>query len=794
MKFRFFTYSALVAGMLASCNEQNVTANHIPNEIIFVSGLNGSNTRLSQDGSQWTAGDPVGIYMIKSGEEGTVLNYSNVPYIALSSAQVTEFKAAGSVIYYPEDESPVDFIAYYPHTETVTGFVYPIRLADQSAGASAHDLMYAKANNEGRGFTSGSVAFAFTHQLSKLTLRIVDENNNAIVPDQVAIKGMNTCANFNLSTGTLEGEANAADITPYKNGNSCEAILLPTTLAPGHHIAVTINGNTYKWDINNSYPDLVIKPAYSYMCKVTVNVFNAEIKGELIDFNGDSVAPWGDKSSEEEEVYTDLDFGFPANENDGLIRAFPGAEGGGMFTTGGRGGKVIKVTNLNDSGTGSLRAALAESGARTIVFEVDGIIELKSTLELKNDNVTVAGQTAPGDGICLKNYSFVVKANNVIIRYIRSRMGDEAKNEDDAMWGRYRKNVIIDHCSMSWSTDECSSFYANENFTMQWCVLAESLRNSVHGKGQHGYGAIWGGVNASFHHNLLAHHDSRNPRFDGGDVYGTADNPLTNSQRAVDYRNCVVYNFSNYPAYGGEGQRVNFVGNYYKWGPASVNGPDGSTNGKKRQYFYRVSGVKDGVDYGCPSIYLGDNTNYLDTNDGNNNGINVNNWAGIVYDTANQGSAAFTQLTAPVSILPGGLQSKVTTHTAAAAFDKVLDYAGANLKRDAVDARAVNDTRTGSAACTDGGNGSIHGFIDTQSAVGGWPTYKKGKVKTDTDGDGIPDAWEDAFGLNKNLAADGNEKTLDPTGRYTNLEVYLHYLVKDIVNGQVGGGTYTSFY
>lgn len=497
------------------------------------------------------------------------------------------------------------------------------------------------------------------------------------------------------------------------------------------------------------------------------------------------------------------DFGFPAWENDALVRAFPGAEGGGMFTTGGRGGKVIRVTNLNDSGTGSLRAAINASGARTIVFDVDGVIALQSTLEIKNGDLTIAGQTAPGDGICLKNYSLVVKANNVIIRFIRSRMGDEKATADDAMWGRYQKNIIIDHCSMSWSTDECSSFYANENFTMQWCVLAESLRMSVHEKGTHGYGAIWGGVNASFHHNLLAHHESRNPRFDGGDVYEIAANPLRNADRSVDFRNCVVYNFSNYPAYGGEGQKVNFTGNYYKWGPGSIYGPNvGDTKGKQRKYFYLVQGVKEQngvpVDFGCPHIYMGANTNYFYTTEPFAT-LNSDNWAGgIAYDKPeNVGSTTYTKLTSPIAIKPGGVTAKITNHIAEKAYEAVLDYAGARwaksettTTRDAVDARAVSDTRTGTATYMTGGNGSANGYIDTQTAVGGWPVYATGTAATDTDGDGIPDTWEDATGLDKNSANDGVTKTLDPSGRYTNLEVYLHWLVKDVVEGQVVNGNY----
>lgn len=195
----------------------------------------------------------------------------------------------------------------------------------------------------------------------------------------------------------------------------------------------------------------------------------------------------------------DVDLGLPlANENDGVLRAFPGAEGGGMYTSGGRGGRIYRVTNLNDSGAGSFRAAVEASGKRIVVFDVAGTIHLTSDLRIRNDNLTVAGQTAPGGGVCIAGGTVVVDADNVIIRYMRFRLGDlntggNLSDGSDTIWGRYHKDIILDHCSMSWSIDECASFYANQNFTMQWCLLTESLRKSAHGKGDHAIGRHWGG-------------------------------------------------------------------------------------------------------------------------------------------------------------------------------------------------------------------------------------------------------------------------------------------------------------
>lgn len=442
--------------------------------------------------------------------------------------------------------------------------------------------------------------------------------------------------------------------------------------------------------------------------------------------------------------------------------AFPGAEGHGRFTTGGRGGQVIYVTNLNDSGTGSLRAAIAASGPRIVMFKVSGLIALNSDLKITNDNITIAGQTAPGDGICLKNYSLVISADNVIIRYIRSRMGDEKANQSDAIWGRNNSNIIIDHCSLSWSTDECGSFYDNDNFTMQWCMLSESLRISVHDKGTHGYGGIWGGHKATFHHNLLAHHDSRNPRFNGSRYTGNPDIEL------VDFRNNVIYNWGGNSGYAGEGGSFNMVNNYYKPGPATSNGvktrifapdPDNGSNSNvagTHGYFY-VDG------------------NYMY----NSSAVTADNWLGItpnggLTDADVKSNAEFNK-------------GQITTHTAEDAFDMVLNYVGASLHRDAVDARIVNETSTGTTTYLGSSTGTARtGLIDTQTDVGGWPAYNSTTAPTDTDSDGMPDTWEDANGLNKNNAADGIG--YDKSTFYTNVEVYINGLVESITQSQIEGG------
>ncbi|MUP37763.1 pectate lyase [Labilibaculum sp. 44] len=450
------------------------------------------------------------------------------------------------------------------------------------------------------------------------------------------------------------------------------------------------------------------------------------------------------------------------------LPAFPGAEGHGKYVTGGRGGKVIYVTNLSDNDQkGSLRYAINQTGARIILFKISGTIQLKSNLKITSNNITIAGQTAPGDGICLRDYPVIISCDNVIIRFMRFRMGDAAKQENDALGGRFRENIIVDHCSMSWSTDECVSFYANENFTLQWSIISESLRNSVHEKGAHGYGGVWGGKNASFHHNLLADHDSRNPRLGeyAGDKFALTD--------LVDLRNNVIYNWGGNSCYGGEAMNVNIVNCYYKPGLA--------TSSSKST---RIVSIDKYTKNNTSEIYDIWGHFYIDGNiiEGVEE-ASEDNWTYGVYNqfASKYGSLSDEEKDAikANTVFDSG---EITTHTADEAYKRVLDYAGASLTRDAVDKRIIDDVRNGTASVMDGGNGSTNGIIDTQSAVGGWPNLMSAEAPVDTDEDGMPDNWEKNNGLNSNNADDALQTTVD--GEYSNLETYLNSLVSDIVNNQ----------
>ncbi|MBN1926347.1 MAG: Ig-like domain-containing protein [Prolixibacteraceae bacterium] len=432
--------------------------------------------------------------------------------------------------------------------------------------------------------------------------------------------------------------------------------------------------------------------------------------------------------------------------------AFPTAEGYGKFTTGGRGGKVIEVTNLNDTGTGSLRAAIEASGPRTIVFRVSGTIELTRELKISNPYITIAGQTAPGDGICISQYPLVINADEVIVRYIRVRMGDEAGNESDAISGRYHKNIMIDHVSASWSVDETISIYHCENVTVQWCIVSESLYLSNHEKGTHGYGGIWGSNYSTYHHNLLAHHTSRNPRF----ASGCGNN---------DYRNNVLYNWGFNSCYGAEKvqqnsseftfSNINMVANYYKPGPATKSG---STRYKIAQ----PSSRDKQNDYG--KWYVADNFVHGSAK------VTANNWDGGIQPDDGSPAISWLKLEEPWSAMP------IDQHTAEEAYVLVLQNAGASLpQRDAVDLRIVDETIN--AYATYGASyGAKKGIIDSQADVGGWPELNSLQPPTDTDHDGMPDDWETAKGLNPNDDTDRNEIG---DGGYTNLEIYLNELVSN---------------
>ena len=450
------------------------------------------------------------------------------------------------------------------------------------------------------------------------------------------------------------------------------------------------------------------------------------------------------------------------------VPAFPGADGAGKYVTGGAGGAVYTVTSLADDGSeGTLRWAIRKKGPRTVVFAVSGIIELASPLKINNGDLTIAGQTAPGDGICLKNYTLGVQADNVIIRFIRSRMGADIKQKgDDAMNGiKGHRGIIIDHCSMSWSTDECATFYDNSRFTLQWCIVSESLANSIHEKGKHGYGGIWGGQPASFHHNLLAHHTNRTPRLCGSRYTGRP------GEERVELFNNVIYNYGSDGAYAGEGGSYNFLNNYYKPGPYTA-----AKSSYKRLFTAYADDGKNKNSKGTHGVFFFQG-NYMDpTCDKLNEKqrkammkVNTDNAAGLVIKND----------FAPASEVLARKAFDIAEHTTLQptwdAYEAVLRHAGASLRRDRHDARIVDETRRGTYTY-EGSHGSTLGMIDQPSDVGGWGEYRSEPAPTDTDGDGMPDEWEKARGLNPADAKDGAAYNLDP--HYTNLEVYLNELVE----------------
>ena len=523
-------------------------------------------------------------------------------------------------------------------------------------------------------------------------------------------------------------------------------------------------------------------------------------------------------------------FTIAATAADSKAPAFPGAEGHGRYVQGGRGGKIVHVTNLNDSGIGSLRAAVNGSDKKIVVFDVAGVIPLASDLKI-GANTTILGQTAPSPGITVRYYT-VRPEDNCIIRFIRIRRGEEKDINDgaDATWQSNKTGIILDHCSFSWSIDEVASYYDNNNFTMQWCTVAESLTNPGHSKGAHGYGGIWGGKLASFHHNFVAHLMNRSPRFCGARYgwtgytnnydYSTYKWENTVQAENVDFRNCVMYNAQG-TCYGGPGGgQINIVNNYYKAGPSqsldktTQNGISVSvSNGKERENQDRITTVSvataDNADKSHTELYDMTSRYYIsgNTTHTTKNVVTKNkDWNGITYDngvvqsggeyysldknnyygdavahtTINSKSYVKIKMDSPA---PTGT---VTTHTAENAYANVLKYVGASLYRDVVDQRYVEEAETGTAKY----KGSVTkspGIIDKVSDVNGYTedNFSTGKRESgfDSDNDGIPDAWETANGLNPNDASDALTYSLDPKGYYTNIEVYANSLVEDIMKG-----------
>jgi len=409
--------------------------------------------------------------------------------------------------------------------------------------------------------------------------------------------------------------------------------------------------------------------------------------------------------------------------------AFPGAEGFGAGTPGGRGGKVLLVTNLDDAGPGSFRAACQARGPRIVVFRVAGIIDLKTSIRVAEPYLTIAGQTAPGDGICLRGYTLSIETHDAVVRYIRSRPGDISGKEVDAIGiGGQARNVVVDHCSASWAVDEnLSPSGGISDVTVQWCLIAEGLNKSVHHKGPHGYGSLVraaGGL--TLHHNLWAHNPGRNPRL--GDNYNRPPFPV------FDVRNNVIYNQGGASVVG-DVMQVNYVANYTKPGPSSRlnDGIFGPTE-KSELKFY----VAGNIVVGHPEM--------------------TRLPAGLFRKAGSEGRRPVVFVQEPFAV------PEVRTISAEEALRVVLEGAGAALPvRDAVDRRIVADVRNGTGST-----------IDSQRQVGGWPEYRGAQPPKDTDGDGMPDDWEIAHGLNPRNPSDAARSR----GGYTNIEEYINSLAR----------------
>jgi formylglycine-generating enzyme required for sulfatase activity/pectate lyase len=422
-------------------------------------------------------------------------------------------------------------------------------------------------------------------------------------------------------------------------------------------------------------------------------------------------------------------------QNIEMMPAFPGAEGFGMYAKGGRGGKVFLVTTLEDYAKGeapipgSLRAAVEAKGPRIVVFRVGGTIQLKGPLQIYNPCLTIAGQTAPGGGICLKGYPlWIGQGQDIVIRYLRIRPGDLSRSEIDGVMLLGGKDIIIDHCSVSWSIDECLSTVGASSTTIQWTMISLPLNRSFHMKGEHGLGSIISGPGwISFHHNIYAHCANRNPRV-AADVL-------------LDFRNNVIYDWGSRAGYNADDPiRMNYVGNYLKPGP--------STEDNVRGTAFHFSGPAKA--YVAGNIIEGRQE------------ADADNWRMMWYPGRRREQALrqAVGLDQPLPSFP------VTTTSADVAYREVLEGCGAVLpQRDSLDAMIVEQIRNGTG-----------GIIDSQDDVGGWPELPAGAPPPDSDADGMPDGWEQAHGLNPSDPGDAGLPSADASG-YSNVEVCINSLV-----------------
>ena len=438
--------------------------------------------------------------------------------------------------------------------------------------------------------------------------------------------------------------------------------------------------------------------------------------------------------------------------------AFPGAEGFGKYTTGGRGGKVYVVSNLNDKGAGSFREAAEAKGKRLILFSISGTIHLETKISIKGD-VTIAGQTAPGDGICIADNAVTLGGDNIVVRYLRVRMGDKYQNggmvhgagADDTFGGTRRKNIIIDHCSLSWSTDEVFSVYAGDSTTLQWNMISEPLNYSYHFENgdkdfeHHGFGGIWGGAHLTAHHNLFAHCSSRNPRFDG---IRNANTEL------VDYRNNVIYNWGGNNIYAGEGGHYNIVNNYFKYGS--------ETGDKVKFQVVNPNNKLPQIPFG--KFYV--EGNHVDGSPA----VTRNNYLGVKM--GNEGTEADKK--AAVISLPH-VAVAFPMQTATEAYEVVLQNVGASFRRDTLDDRIIRDVKNRTGKFIDVQGGFAHGTT-YELTVNAWPALKSSAAPADTDKDGMPDDWEKKHGLDINDQEDGAANKLGSA--YSNIEVYINSILK----------------